>query len=163
MKEQIHIKRGIRWKLLSTMIGLIVSLLIIITIVQTLSQSRILEHELDNRITLMKENLLVRGKTLSDHLARLTENGIASFNLFNVTEVIKKSVSEDKNLNYIILTDHDSKAYVHTLKPELEKEILTNDEDWFAINQTNAVINEYMKNGRNFMKFIVPIDFSMEP
>ncbi|MCP4372296.1 MAG: hypothetical protein GY797_29955, partial [Deltaproteobacteria bacterium] len=101
MKEQIHIKRGIRWKLLSTMIGLIVGLLIIITIVQTLSQSRILEHELDNRITLMRENLLVRGKTLSDHLARLTENGIASFNLFNVTEVIKKSVSEDKNLNYI--------------------------------------------------------------
>ncbi len=163
MKEQIRIKRGIRWKLLSTMMGLIVGLLIIITIVQTLSQNRILEHELENRITLMRENLFVRGKTLSDHLARLTENGIASFNLSNVTEVINKSVSEDNDLNYIILTDYDSKAYVHTLKPELEQEILMNEEDWFAINQPNAVINEYKKNNKYFMEFIVPIDFSMEP
>ena len=163
MKEQIHIKRGIRWKLLSTMIGLIVGLLITITIVQTLSQNRILERELENRITLMRENLFVRGKTLSDHLARLTENGIASFNLSNVTEVLKKSVSEDKDLNYVILTDYDAKAYVHTLKPELEQEILMNEEDWFAINQTNAVINEYKKNDNYFMEFIVPIDLSMAP
>jgi signal transduction histidine kinase len=163
MKEQIRIKRGIHWKLLSTMIGLIVGLLIIITIVQTLSQNKILEHELENRITLMRENLFVRGKTLSDHLARLTENGIASFNLSNVTEVLKKSVSEDKDLNYVILTDYDGKAYVHTLKPEREQEILTNDENWFAIKQTNAVINEYKKNDKDFMEFIVPIDFSMDP
>ncbi len=163
MKEQIRIKRGIRWKLISTMVGLIVGLLIIITIVQTLSQSKILERELENRITLMKENLFVRGKTLSDHLARLSENGIASFNLSNVTEVLKKSVSEDKDLNYVVLTDYDGKAYVHTLKPELEQEILTSDENWFAIQQTNAVINEYKESDKDFMEFIVPIDFSMEP
>ncbi len=163
MKEQIHIKRGIRWKLISTMMGLVVGLLIIITIVQTLSQNRILEHELENRIALMRENLFVRGKTLSDHLARSTENGIASFNLSNVTEVLKSSVSEDKDLNYVILTDYDGKAYVHTLKPELEQEILTNNESWFAIKQTNAIINEYNKNNKDFMEFIVPIDISMEP
>lgn len=163
MKQQIRIKRGIRWKLMSTMIGLIVGLLIIITIVQILSQKRILEHELENRIVLMKENLFVRGKTLSDHLARLTENGIASFNLSNVTEVIKKSVYENEELNYIILTDYDSKAFVNTLKPELEQEILSNEEDLFATKQTNAVINEYSKNNTYFMEFIVPINFSMEP
>ncbi len=163
MKEQIRIKRGIRWKLLSTMIGLIVGLLIIITIVQTLSQNRILERELENRITLMRENILVRGKTLSDHLARLTESSITSFNLSNVSKVLKKSVSEDKDLNYAVLTDYDAKVYVHTLKPELEHEILTNEEDWFAINQTNAVINEYKKNDKSFMEFIVPIGISMEP
>ncbi len=163
MKEQIHIKRGIRWKLISTMMGLVVGLLLIITIVQTLSQNRILEHELENRIALMRENLFVRGKTLSDHLARSTENGIASFNLSNVTEVLKSSVSEDKDLNYVILTDYDGKAYVHTLKPELEQEILTNNESWFAIKQTNAIINEYNKDNKDFMEFIVPIDISMEP
>ncbi|MHC4269427.1 MAG: sensor histidine kinase [Planctomycetota bacterium] len=163
MKKQIHIKRGIHWKLLSTMMGLIVGLLIIITIVQTLSQNRILEHELENRITLMRENLLVRGKTLSDHLARLTESSITSFNLSNVSKVLKKSVSEDKNLNYAVLTDYDAKVYVHTLKPELEQETLTNDEDWFAVNQTNAVINEYKKNNDYFMEFIVPIDLNMAP
>ncbi|RZV66644.1 MAG: hypothetical protein EX341_17355, partial [Candidatus Scalindua sp. SCAELEC01] len=83
MTEHIHIKRGIRWKLLSTMIGLIVGLLIIITIIQTLAQRGILERELETRISLMKENIQVRGKTLSDHLARLTENGISSFNFSN--------------------------------------------------------------------------------
>ncbi|MCP5003005.1 MAG: HAMP domain-containing protein [Planctomycetes bacterium] len=111
----------------------------------------------------MRENLFVRGKTLSDHLARLTENGIASFNLSNVTEILKKSVYDDKDLSYVILTDYDAKAYVHTLNPEIEQEILTNEEDWFAVNQTNAIINEYIKNSRNFMEFIVPIDLSMTP
>jgi nitrogen fixation/metabolism regulation signal transduction histidine kinase len=41
--------------------------------------------------------------------------------------------------------------------------VLTNDEDLFAIKQTSAVINEYKKNGKDYMELIVPIDFSMAP
>ena len=155
MEKQVQIKRSIRWKLISTMIGLIVGLLMTLTFIQTFSQKRILEREVESRITMMRGNLIERGKTFSDYLSRQTENGMASFNLSNVTEIINKSVNEDEHLAYVILVDHSSKAYIHTLNPELEQEILSSEEDWFAANQSKAIINEYVKNGESFMEFIV--------
>jgi signal transduction histidine kinase len=163
MKKRFPIKRGIRWKLLSAMIGLIVGLLITSTFIQTSSQKRLLERETENRITMMRGNLIRHGKALSDYLSRQTENGIASFNLSNVTEIINKSVNEDRDLSYVILTDHSSKAYVHTLNPEFEGEKLSDDEDWFAANQSKSIINEYVKNGDSFMEFIVPISVNTNP
>ncbi|MHC4182119.1 MAG: sensor histidine kinase [Planctomycetota bacterium] len=163
MEKQVQIKRSIRWKLISTMIGLIVGLLMILTFIQTFSQKRILEREVESRITMMRENLIERGKTLSDYLSRQTENGMASFNLSNITEIINKSVNEDEYLAYVILVDHSSKAYIHTLNPELEQEILSSEEDWFAANQSKAIINEYVENDDSFMEFIVPIIVGTDP
>ncbi len=163
MKKQVQIKKSIRWKLISTMIGLIVGLLMALTFIQTFSQKRILEREVESRIVMMRGNLIERGKTFSDYLSRQTENGMASFNLSNVTEIINKSVNEDENLAYVILVDHSSKAYIHTLNPELEQEILSSEEDWFAANQSKAIINEYVENGDSFMEFIVPIVVGTNP
>ncbi len=163
MKKQVQIKRSIRWKLGSTMIGLIVGLLMILTFIQTLSQKRILEREVESRITLMRGNLIERGKTLSDYLSRQTENGMASFNLSNVTEIINKSVNEDEELNYAILMDHSRMAYIHTSNPELEQGILSYEEDLYAAGQNRAIINEYVKNGDSFLEFIVPIIVGTNP
>ena len=163
MTEHFQIKRGIRWKLLSAMIGLIVGLLIINTIVQTMAQKKLLESELENRIALMKDNIRVRGLTFSDHLARLTENGIASFNFSNVKTLLKKAVDNDKDLKYAVLMDSTAMAYVHTLKPELEGELLSDSEDLFATSQTKATVNEYQNGNDSFMEFIVPIKVSIDP
>ena len=46
MRERIHIKRGIRWKLLNTMNGLIVGLLLIFTFMQISTQKVIMEKKL---------------------------------------------------------------------------------------------------------------------
>ena len=161
METQFHIKRGIRKKLLYTMIGLIAGLLITLTFIHTFSQKRILERETESRITMMKENLLDRGKILSDYLSHQAENDIAFHNLSNVKEIINKSIDEDKSMSYAILTDQSSKAHIHTLNPELEGEKLSNEEDWFAVNQSKVIINEYVKDGNSFMEFVVPIN-SME-
>ncbi len=145
------------------MIGLIVGLLVTLTFIQTFSQKKILEREVENRITMMRGNLIRHGKTLSDYLSRQTENGIASFNLSNVTEIINKSVNEHEDLSYVILVDYSSKAYIHTLNPELEQEILSDEDDLFAVNQSKAIINEYEKNGDSFIEFIVPINVGTDP
>ena len=156
-QERIHIKRGIRWKLLSAMIGLIVGLLMTLTFIQISVQNKVLEKELGRRIDLMKSTLVEQGKILSDNLARQTENGIASFNFSNVTEVIKKTVKEYQSLHHIILMDSSGVAYTHTSKPELQQEKLLADEDVFAVSQTAATINEYEKDGTSFLEIIVPI------
>ncbi|MEK7296261.1 MAG: ATP-binding protein [Planctomycetota bacterium] len=158
MRERIHIKRGIRWKLLTTMIGLIVGLLLTFTFLQISTQKGILEKELERRIYLIKKNIVDQGVLLSDNLARQTEEGIASFNFSHVTEKIKKTVSDHEELSYIILMDSSCVAHTHTLQPELQQERLTADEDTFASVQDKAVINEYEKGGKQFMEMIVPLN-----
>lgn len=158
MKNQIRIKRGIRWKLLTIMIGLIVSLLLAFTFIQIFTQKNILERELDRRVDLMKKSLIDQGKILADNLARQTENGIASFNFSSVTEMLKKTDNEYEELSYIILMDSSNIAYTHTLQQELQQEKLTADEDIFATSQTKAAIHEYEKNGNLFIEMIVPIN-----
>ncbi len=158
MKKQIQIKRGIRWKLLTIMIGLIAGLLLAFTFIQIFTQKNILEKELDRRVDLMKKNLIDQGKILSDNLARQTENGIASFNFSSVTEILKKTDKEYEELSYIILMDLSNTAYTHTLQPQLQQEKLTSEEDIFAANQTKSVIHEYEKDGKSFMEMIVPIN-----
>lgn len=158
MKKQIQIKKGIRWKLLTVMIGLIAGLLLAFTFIQIFTQKNILERELDRRVDLMKKNLIDQGKILSDNLARQTENGIASFNFSSVTEILKKTDNEYEELSYIILMDLSNTAYTHTLQPQLQQEKLTSEEDIFAANQTKSVIHEYEKDGKLFMEMIVPIN-----
>lgn len=163
MTEKHLIKTSIRLKLLFTLIGLIVGLLAILTLVQTFYQEKILKREMEVRIALMKENLVERGKTLSDYLSRHVENGMTSYNISSITEIINKSVNEDENLEYVILEDYSSKAYIHTLYPGLENEILLDQESSFAVKQSKANMNEFTKNGDSFLEFIVPINIGMNP
>jgi len=111
----------------------------------------------------MREKLIERGKMLSDSLARQTENGIASFNLSNITEIITKSVNEDKTLGYAILMDYSRKAYIHTSKQELQQEELVDEASYFAASQKKATINEYEKDGKAFLEFVVQIDAGTNP
>ncbi len=163
MTGQIHIKRGIRWKLLSTMISMIVVLLATLTFIQTSTQKKILEKELGLRIALMREKLVERGKTLSDNLTRQTQNGIVTFNYSNVAEVINKTVKEDKDLEYVILMDYFKIAHIHTLNPELQQKPLSDEDDLFAANQKGTIINEFEKYGTDIIEFIIPIRISVEP
>jgi len=147
MKEKKYIKRSIRWKLISTMIGLIIGLLLTLSYIHVSTEKKNLARELSTLTTLMRENLVDRGKMLSDNLARQTENGIASFNLSNVTEIITKSVNEDRELSYAILMDFSRKAYIHTSMQELQQEELVDEAAYYAASQITATINEYNKDG----------------
>ena len=163
MKEKRRIKNSIRWQLISTMIGLIIGLLIMLSYIHVSTQKNNLTRELNTLTTLMREKLIERGKMLSDSLARQTENGIASFNLSNITEIITKSVNEDKELSYAILMDYSRKAYLHTSKQELQQEELVDEASYFAVSQNEATINEYEKDGKTFLEFVVQIDAGTNP
>jgi len=163
MKEKKYIKRSIRWKLISTMIGLIIGLLLTLSYIHVSTEKKNLARELSTLTTLMRENLVDRGKMLSDNLARQTENGIASFNLSNVTEIITKSVNEDRELSYAILMDFSRKAYIHTSMQELQQEELVDEAAYYAASQITATINEYNKDGNTFLEFVVQIYAGTNP
>ena len=158
-----RIRRGIRWKLLTSMIGLIVGLLAILTLVQISGQKETLEEALQRRIDLMKRVLIERGKTLSENLKRQAENDIAAYNISNVAEVIKKAVGEDEDLSHAILMDSSRVAQIHTLDPEQVEEILDENEDRFAAEKEESDLNEYAKDDKRYIEFIEPIRLGTEP
>ncbi len=145
------------------MVGLIIALLTLLTFVQIEFQKDVFEKELEKRITLMKGRLIDRGQILSDNLSGQVENGIASVNLSLVADQLRESVQENKELRYIILMQASGKAYIHTLKPQLEMDVLAEKEDLFAAAQQTATVNEYESDGNSFMEFIMPIQVSAKP
>ena len=157
------VKRSIFRKLLVTMVGLIIALLTMLTFVQIEFQKDVFEKELEKRIVLMKGRLIDGGHILSDNLSAQVKNGIASANISLVADQLNKAVQENKELHYIILMEATGKAYIHTLKPQLEMSILSEKEDSFAADQKTAAVNEYVSDGKPIMEFILPIQVSSRP
>ncbi len=162
MKKE-DIKLGIRGKLLLTMISLIVVLLSVLTLLQISSQKENLEHALNTQISLMKNQLSSQGKMLSGNLAGQVQNGIASFNLSFVSDLLKTTVNNNQDLHYAILMNTKRTAYIHTLNPGLVQETLSDEASRFAAMQGKAATYEYKKDNQAFMEFIVPIQVGMEP
>lgn len=157
------VKRSIFKKLLVAMVGLIIVLLTVLTLIQIAFQKELFERELEKRIVLMKEKLVDRGRILSASLLGQVENGIASVNLSFVSELLRNSVRDNQELDYIILMHTSGRAYIHTLKPQFELKQLNEPEDLFAASQTQATVNEYRRDGKAFIEFIMPVKVSVEP
>ena len=87
--------RGIRWKLLTTMVGLIVVLVVFLSARHILSETDILERALERRVALQKEVLVARGRALAETITRQAENDIAAFNFSNLAEMLNQRVYWD--------------------------------------------------------------------
>ena len=163
MEATTRIRLGIRRKLLTTMIGLIICLLATVTFMHITAQKKILEKELEERISFKKALLIERGKSLSNSLARQAENDIAAYNYSNIIELINKAVTGNKELSFAILMNRSYVAFIHTLHPKLQQETIKDDEAIFAVGQQEFATNEYKKDGSDYIEFITPFRVSTEP
>lgn len=150
-------KTSIRHKLLIIMVGLILALLTTMTFFHYSSQKAFFKEELNRRIELMKNSMKIRGKTLSDNLARFAENAIAAFDFFSITQTIEKSVNEEKDLVYAILMDLSGEAHIYTQNPDKLGTKLNSPADKFALKQRDFAFNEYTENDTKFLESITPV------
>jgi signal transduction histidine kinase/DNA-binding response OmpR family regulator len=152
-----RIKGSIRWKLLSTLMGLIVGLVVTLTAIELVLQKQSLESELNKRIDLMRQNLVERGRALSNLLLTQVENDVAAFNFSHISEVLNKAIEESPQLDYAILMNTEGVAFIHTGHPELQQETLNGDADRYALTQTQLTYREYPE--LNATEFVLPIHF----
>jgi len=157
-----EVKLGIRWKLLLTMTGLITMMLSVLTLVQISSQKDALEQSFNARISLMKNQLISQGKMLSGNLASQVQNGIASFDLSRISDLLRRTVENNQDLHYVILMDNKGIAYVDTLNTKLIQTTLHDAATEFAAKQNHAVTHEYGHDNQAIMEFIIPIQVGME-
>jgi two-component system, sensor histidine kinase and response regulator len=157
------IQTSIRWKLLVTMIGVMVVMLACLTSIQISFQKRILENALERRVALMNEMLLQKGRTLSENLARQAENNIAALNFSALVGSLRAHAEPPGDLAYVILMDKSRRARVHTLRPDWEDDrILQGEQDLFASEQSVFTTREHASGDERFIEFIAPLRIGIQ-
>ncbi len=150
-------RKSIRWKLLSTMIGLLVCLIITLSTLELVLQKRSLENELTKRIDLMKANVVERGLSMSNLMLSQVENDVAAFNFSRITENLQNAIKESPSLDYGVLMNNDGMVFIHTSHPELQQEVLKDEASNFALSQHVLTYRE--EPGLDVTEFILPIHF----
>lgn len=160
---QSSVKWGIKWKLVSIVMLLMLGFTIILTYLQILSQENLLRVELAKRIELMKEKITAKGENIITSLTHQVEKDIAEYNFSGLMEDVNRSVKENRELMYAILTNTSNIIFVHTQKPELARTKLERSGDKAAEPVTGLIVNEYKKGDASLLEIINPVQISTEP
>ncbi|QTA81700.1 Methyl-accepting chemotaxis protein signailing-domain-containing protein, HAMP domain-containing [Desulfonema limicola] len=161
--NQTSVKWGIKWKMVSIVMLLMIVFLFILTYLQISSQKNLLEAELSKRIEIMKEKLTAKGESIIASLSYQIEKDIAGYNLSGVTENIYGSVTENKELIYAVLVNTSNIVFVHTLKPDLAGTQLDSPSDQAGSAVSGLTVKEYKKDKDSFLKISSPVQISTEP
>ncbi len=108
---------------------LVFTLVAVLSYTQISSQRKILEMELNERIALMRANLVERGKSFIINLSQQIENDLAAFNLSGVMQTLKESAESNKEIRYAILMDSSGVVFMDTHRPDLIQTQLTGERD----------------------------------
>jgi len=154
---------GIKWKLMSMITLLMVSLLVIVTYFQISSQKRLMENELKKRIDLMKANLIERGKNFVTNLSKQAERDIAAFNFSGVMESVKQGVENNKEAKYAVLINSSGIVFLHTLNPDLARTEVTDPKDKEMTAYTEITVKEYKEGDESVIEIINPVQISTMP
>jgi len=157
------VRWSIKWKLMAIMAILIVSLVALLSYNQISSQRKILEDELNNRIALMKANLMERGKSSIISLSQQVENDIASFNFSGIVEAMNDSVENNPEIKYAVMVDSSGMAHVHTQKPNLAQTELLNERDRIALSQEKLTTLTYQEDDESVIEIVNPLQISTNP
>jgi signal transduction histidine kinase/DNA-binding NarL/FixJ family response regulator len=156
---------SIRVQLLLIMVGVIVALQVSSTWLQYVAQKEYMQNELKDRASYIRDGLTDKANVLLNNIARETEESIAAFDFFGITQTLQQIVRPEAELqlDYAILMDASRMVYVHTKQPDLQNTILNDEESLFAVGVTKTRVREYKHDGVAIMEFIKPLQISTEP
>ena len=162
-KDQKAVRWSIKWKLMGIITLLVFALVAVLSYIQISNQRKILEEELNQRIALMRANLIERGKGFIINLSRQIENDLAAFNLSGVMQVLKESAESNREIRYAILMDSSGVVFMDTHRPELIQTRLTGVRDKRALNQSGVAVMTYREGDESIIEIVNPLQISTAP
>ena len=162
-KDKKMVKWSIRWKLMAIITVLVFTLVAVLSYTQISSQRKILEMELNERIALMRANLVERGKSFIINLSQQIENDLAAFNLSGVMQTLKESAESNKEIKYAILMDSSGVVFMDTHRPDLIQTQLTGERDRRALDQSKVAVMTYREGDESIIEIVNPLQISTDP
>lgn len=162
------IRHGIRKRFSLAMMFLVLAVSTLLAILQITNQKKLLEVELSKRVLLMQENLQRRALALSHQLMRQTEDEIASYNLFYLSNELSQLVDSHPDLELVVLVNQDNNVVLHTTDPSLQqKSYLAPDSkfhqqvplDGFPLTSTveNILASTQIEKNTHWLDYYLPI------
>ena len=142
---------------------LVFTLVAVLSYTQISSQRKILEMELNERIALMRANLVERGKSFIINLSQQIENDLAAFNLSGVMQTLKESAESNKEIRYAILMDSSGVVFMDTHRPDLIQTQLTGERDRRALDQSKVTVMTYREGDESIIEIVNPLQISTDP
>ena len=162
-KDQKTVRWSIKWKLMGIITLLVFALVAVLSYTQISSQRKILETELNQRIALMRANLIERGKSFIINLSQQIENDLAVLNISGVMQALKESAETNQEIKYAILMNSSGVALMDTHRPDLTKTKLTGVRDKRALNQSKMTVMTYKEGDESTIEIVNPLQISTEP
>jgi len=162
-KDQKTVRWSIKWKLMGIITLLVFVLVTVLSYAQISSQRKILEAELNERIALMRANLIERGKSFIINLSFQIENDLAVLNLSGVMQALKESAESNQEIKYTILMDSSGVVFMDTHRPELIQTRLTGVRDKRALDQSKIAVMTYREGDESVVEIVNPLQISTEP
>jgi len=163
INEQFNVTLSIKWKLIALMTILMVGIIIILTGFEISSQKKMMEEELGKRIVLMKESLTERAKTYISNLVQQIEKDIAAYNFSGVTETVKNSTDNNKEVRYAVLISSSGSVIAQSQRPVPTQSDIFRERNGEALKQADMTITEYEENNESVIEIVVPVKISTTP
>ncbi len=157
------IRRSIRWKLMVTMLGLIVGLLAVLSWLEIAQSQRLIERETAQRVQLMRDVLVARGEGASSQLVKEVGNHLAGFAFSAVSEVVTNATRLNPLLSYALVQNTNAQVLAHAgergalVHFDGELKPYTGTNDHFAARQTNSVARNVLVDQTEVLEIIAPI------
>ena len=157
------IRRGIRWKLMVTMLGLIVGLLAVLSWLEIGHSQELIERETAQRVQLMRDVLVARGESAATQLAKEIGNHLAGFAFSAVSEVVTNATRLNERKSYALVQNTNAQVLAHAgargalVHFDGELKPYTGTNDHFAARQTNIVAHNVVVDKTEVLEIIAPI------
>lgn len=163
LKPEVQIRRGIRWTLMVTMLGLVAGLLAVLSWLEIGKSQRLIEREAARRVQLMRDVLVARGEGAASQLAKEVGNHIAGFAFSAVSEVVTNATLQNGQLSYALVLNTNAQALAHAgehgalIHFDGELRQYTGADDRFAAAQTRGVARNVVVKETEVLEIIAPI------
>lgn len=163
MDASPQFRRGIRWKLLVTMLGLIVGLLAVLSWLEIDASQQLIQREMERRVQLMRDVLVARGEGAATQLAKEIGNQIAGFAFSTVSEIVTNATRLNPQLSYALRLNTKAQALAHAgergslIHFDGELKRYTGAADRLAAGQTSLLATNVVVQQTEVLEIIAPI------
>jgi len=153
------INRGMRWKLMLAMVGMIVTIVVALTALQVTAQRDSLKGALAMHSSFLDEQMNKKAEKAAKTMTGHVQNLISTHRLALANEFLQDVVRDIDDLRYVILMKGDAPevAIGTNLDKALKQHILSGSVSDFAAGQHTVMHHHFDISDHAFMEMVVPI------
>ncbi|MDQ6997404.1 MAG: ATP-binding protein [Mariprofundus sp.] len=157
---QLNIKRGMRWHMMVAMVGIIMTMIVMLTVLQVSAQKDSLNNALAAHSSFLQEQVHKKASKASKKMSLQIERLVSTYRIRLTDTYINNVIKDIDDLKYVILVEgKKAKSAIGSdlVDSALREYILSGEISAFAAMQTETMHHDFTVGNHAFMESVVPI------